>query len=274
MVDSRLALALVGGGGISTLVGLIDDARHLPARWKFLAQSILAVWVLWCFDGKPLVHLPDGLSIGELPISWLGLVWLMNVYNFVDGIDGMAAAGAVFISTASIVVMIAAGVKPDGSTTFGPLVVLAVVAASTLGFLIFNWPPASVFMGDAGSLFLGLSFGALIANTILTEMMSLWTWSILFAYFLGDTTTTAAVRIFVTPKWYGEHRSHAYQNLARIWESHLAVVVGVSLYHIFWLLPLAVWSVLSPRTAPVAALVAFLPVIAWTLRNGPLRSSR
>jgi Fuc2NAc and GlcNAc transferase len=270
---SNLALAFIVGGSVATLVGFLDDTRHLPARWKFLTQSVLAGWVLFILGGGPLVHIPQGPPFGDVVVSWLGLVWLMNVYNFMDGIDGMAATGAVFFSVGSILVMVAGGIGQEGPKALGPALLLALLGVSTLGFLIFNWPPASVFMGDAGSLFLGLTFGTLIANTILTGTMSLWTWLILFAYFLGDTTTTAAVRVFTTPGWYREHRSHAYQNLARIWDSHLAVVAGASLYHLLWLLPLALWSTLSPQTAPVAAALAFLPVIAWTLRHGPLRSN-
>ena len=83
--------------------------------------------------------------------------------------------------------------------------------------------------------------------------VSLWPWLIIFGYFAGDTTTTTILRMFVANKWYGEHRSHAYQNLARIWGSHLRVVRGVALYQLVWLLPLAVWSVLTPSIAPVAA---------------------
>jgi Fuc2NAc and GlcNAc transferase len=272
-VSSNLARAVIGGGAVAALIGFVDDTRHLPARWKLLTQAIVAAWILFCFDVQPLLHLPGILSGLDLALSWLGLVWLMNVYNFMDGIDGMAAAGAVFVSTASILAIGAAGIDMRAPSALGPELVLALLAVSTLAFLFFNWPPASVFMGDAGSLFLGVTFGALIANTILAGQMSLWTWSILFGYFLGDTTTTLAVRIFLTPRWYEEHRSHAYQNLARISSSHRSVVMGVSLYHVLWLLPLAVWSILSPATAPVAAILAFLPVVAWTLRHGPLRSN-
>jgi Fuc2NAc and GlcNAc transferase len=142
-----------------------------------------------------------------------------------------------------------------------------------LGFLLFNWPPASVFMGDSGSLFLGYCCGVLIAKTVSDGQISLWTWLIIFGYFGGDTTTTTLLRISFIRRWYGAHRSHAYQNLARIWKSHLKVVWGVTLYHLLWLLPLAVWSCVMPSTAPLATSLAFAPVVFWTIRYGPRLSS-
>lgn len=96
---------------------------------------------------------------------------------------------------------------------------------------------------------------------------------IIVGYLAGDTTTTSIVRMFVTQKWYGEHRSHAYQNLARMSGSHSRVVLGVSLYHVAWLLPFVTWSTLQPPMAPLAAAVALAPVVVWTLLHGPLQSS-
>ena len=265
--DARLVRAIVWGGVVATVFGFVDDVIHLGARNKLLVQIALAAWVLVCFDGRPLVDLPFMPRWLDQALSWLGLVWLMNLYNFMDGIDGMAASGAVIISGTSILVLLLGG--GDGSL----VPIFATIALCSAGFLVFNWPPASIFMGDAGSLFLGFCFGALMAGTISRGEIGLWSWLIIFGYFAGDTTTTALVRLFVTKKWYGAHRSHAYQNLARISGSHLKVVRGVSLYHLLWLLPLAIWSVFTPPAAPIGAVLALLPVVLWTLRHGPLLSS-
>jgi len=273
MISSNLTLALVVGGGVATLVGFVDDTRQLRARSKLLAQGILAALVLFCFDLQPLIHLPQVPAFLDFVFSWLGLVWLMNVYNFIDGIDAMAATAAIFVSAAAALVLFVEGTQKVMPADVGVMLVFGLVAVCSFGFLIFNWPPASMFMGDSGSLFLGFVFGAMIAKTVLDDQMSMWTWVIIFGYLAGDTTTTTILRIFVTSKWYGEHRSHAYQNLARIWGSHLTVVVGVTLFHLLWILPLAIWSALMPATAPLAALFALLPVVLWTLRNGPMRSS-
>lgn len=271
-IGPDLALILLGAGSMAALAGFADDTLHLKPAWKLLTQSLLAAFVVITIDGRPFVHLPGAPVVLELGLSWLALIWLMNLYNFMDGIDAMAASGAIFFSAAALILLsIAPTATPD--VNGGLELIFGLIAATTTGFLIFNRPPASIFMGDAGSLFLGFTFGVLIAKSISIGQMSLWTWLTIFGYFAGDTTTTTIARIFVTRKWYGEHRSHAYQNLARIWASHSTVVIAVSLYHVFWLLPLAVWSSLMPAAAPLAALSGIVPVVVWTLRHGPLRSS-
>jgi Fuc2NAc and GlcNAc transferase len=266
-IDPNLLRALVVGGAIAALFGFIDDTKQVPALAKLFVQMALAGWLLVCFGGAPLVDVPLTPRWLDVGVSWVGLVWLMNLYNFIDGIDGLAAMGAVSLSAISIVVLLLGG--GDRSV----VLTLAALAVCSAGFLVYNWPPASVFMGDSGSMFLGFSFSTLIAATLLGGDLRLSTWLVIFGYVAGDTTTTTTVRMFVADKWYGEHRSHAYQNLARIWGSHLRVVRGVTLYHLLWLLPLAVWSVFAPSAAPIAAVLALAPVVLWTLRYGPLLSS-
>ena len=255
------------GGTVATIFGFVDDVIHVRAVKKLLMQSGLAAWTLFCFGGQALFDLPWLPAILELAVSWFVLVWLMNLYNFMDGVDGMAASGAIFICLAAALAMLLAAADPN------LVLLLALLALCCLGFLPFNWPPASIFMGDSGSLFLGYCFGALITKTITGGELSVWTWLVIFGYFAGDTTTTTLTRIFVTRNWYGAHRSHAYQNLARIWNDHRKVTVGVFLYHVLWLLPLAILSQLYPGIAPVAAAFALGPIVLWTLRYGPRLSS-
>jgi len=267
VIDTNLMQAIGIGGAVATGSGFADDCTQTKPIIKLAVQGLLSAWVLYCFGGKPLLVLPWIPTTAELAISWLALVWLMNLYNFMDGIDGMAASGAFFICAASIVVLLVA--NGNGSL----MLVLGLLAICCLGFLLFNWSPATIFMGDSGSLLLGYSFSALIIKTVTTEQISIWTWLVIFGYFAGDTTTTTLVRIGLTRKWYGAHRSHAYQNLARIWGSHQKVTCGVSLYHLLWILPLAVWSTLDRSSAPYAAALALAPVVLWTLRFGPRLSS-
>jgi Fuc2NAc and GlcNAc transferase len=179
----------------------------------------------------------------------------------------MAASGAIFICLAAIVSLSLISGDLTLITIFGLL------AVSCIGFLLSNWPPARIFMGDSGSLFLGYFFCALITKTVTTGQITLWTWLIMLAYFLGDTTTTSTIRIFITKPWYGVHRSHAYQNLVRISQSHLRVLSGILFFHFLWLFPLVIWSVLTPKYAPLAFLFAYTPVVLWTIRYGPRFSS-
>jgi Fuc2NAc and GlcNAc transferase len=267
VVDTMVFQTVVLGGAVAASFGFIDDVFEIGAKTKLAVQCGLAAWVLFSFGGKPLLSLPWTPAFLDLAISWFALVWLMNLYNFMDGIDGMAASGAAFICTASIVSLLLTG--GDNSL----ILVFGLLAACSVGFLMFNWPPASIFMGDSGSLFLGYCFGALMMKTVIGGQISLWTWVIIFGYFAGDTTTTTVLRIFLVKRWYGAHRSNAYQNLARTWGSHLRVVRGVTLYHLLWLFPLAILSVLMPAAIPLAVALALTPVVFWAFRYGPRLSS-
>lgn len=266
-IDAGLMLALIVGGFVAAGVGFADDVTELDARVKLVVQSGLAAFILFCFDGSPLLDLPWTPIIVDLIFSWLALVWLMNGFNFMDGIDGMAASGAVFICVAAIISLFLVGAENS------LMLIFCLLAVCGLGFLSLNWSPASIFMGDSGSLFLGFCFGVLIVKTVSDGQISLWTWLTIFGYFAADTTTTTVLRIFLVKRWHGAHRSHAYQNLARIWNSHRKVVIGVCFYHFLWILPLTVLSVLVPLMAPLAAILGLAPVVLWTFRYGPRLSS-
>jgi Fuc2NAc and GlcNAc transferase len=265
-VNPSLTLVLVAGGLAATTFGLVDDSVQVPALLKLSVQSALAAGILWALGPKGIHDLPLTPVFVDVFLSWLGLVWLMNAYNFIDGIDGLAASGAVLISGLAVVALVLTGA--DG----GLRLVFGAVAACSLGFLCFNWPPATIFMGDAGSLFLGFCVATLLTSTVTSGQIGIWTWLVILAFFIGDTTTTTVLRIFMTDRWYGEHRSHGYQNLARL-HSHSKVLQGVLIYHFAWLLPLTIWSVLRPATAPLVALMAIGPVVLWTFRYGPRLSS-
>lgn len=261
--DARLLALLVGGGLVALAMGVADDRLTLPQPLKLATYMGLAAWILWWVGGRPLLAVPGVPAIVSLPLSWLVLVWVMNLYNFVDGIDGMAASGGAFICLALGVALVAGG---QAGVLLAPV---GVLGGATLGFLAFNWPPARIFMGDAGSLFLGYAFAALATETLTSGAVSPWTWLVIFGYFGGDTTTTTLLRMARTRRFWEGHRSHAYQNLARVTGSHLRVVRGVLLYHLAWLLPLAVLSVRVPAAGPWCALLALGPSVAWTWRWGP-----
>ena len=266
-----IMLSLGLGGAAAAIIGLIDDLHDISATWKLLAHFCLAVWVVAVFfalgDTPVTSELPRSIFFLLVLVSIFVSVWFINLYNFMDGVDGMAISGAVFICTAAIVVLTITG--GDEHVIF----VYALLAASCLGFLFFNLPPASLFMGDAGSIFLGYSLGTLLLSTAVQGQISIWTWMAILGYFIADTTTTGLLRIFCIKKWYGVHRSHAYQNLARIHRSHAKVTYGVVVYHCLWSLPLAIWSALIPKMGPLAALLSLAPAVLWTFRFGPRLSS-
>ena len=195
------------------------------------------------------------------------MVWIINAYNFLDGIDGMAALGAIFISSTIAMVLF----LNNGAVEI--ISVFVLLATSLSGFMLFNWPPASIFMGDSGSIFLGYTFGALFMFTVKSGDLSIWTWIVVFGYFFADTTVTQIARVFLVKKWWHAHRSHAYQNLARIKGSHLKVISWVTFYHLFWILPLTLWSALIPEFALVAVFLAVTPPMVLAYMYGPRFSS-
>jgi Fuc2NAc and GlcNAc transferase len=266
-IDKNLIFILLYGGLIASVFGFIDDVVEIKAKIKLFVQSLLSVFILFNFGWQPLLNLPWVPAFINLGISWFALVWLMNVFNFMDGSDGIVSFGTIFFCLSSILsVHIASG-------DLSLMMVFGFLAMSCAGFLLFNFPPASIFMGDSGSLFLGFFFSALVTFTVINEEISVCTWLIMLAYFLGDTTTTSILRIFLVKQWYGVHRSHAYQNLVRIGESHSKILFLISSYHILWLFPLVIFSVLQPNLAPLGVFLAFIPVVILTFRYGPRLSS-
>nr|PZN89128.1 MAG: undecaprenyl/decaprenyl-phosphate alpha-N-acetylglucosaminyl 1-phosphate transferase [bacterium] len=151
-----LVLKLMAGGAGMFLLGLWDDARQLPARVKLAGQVLVAVAAYVSgirIDTLSLLGgpLPEWLSLG-VTVFWL--VGITNAFNLIDGSDGVAAGSAIFAALA-VAAVLALGGDPWGTT------VALTLAGAALGFLFFNFPPASIFLGDSGSLFLGFMLGAL-----------------------------------------------------------------------------------------------------------------
>jgi len=251
------------GALCAALFGFIDDIYDIHPLFKLIIQVILSIWVLVWFDVselKILYWLPFWISI--IFCCFL-LVWMMNLYNFMDGIDGMAASGTIFACFTLIITLI----LTSGFSSL--IIILSLVLFSCLGFLIYNWPPSTIFMGDSGSIFLGYFFGSLIITSLIDGDISFWTWVIVFSYFFGDTNVTMIMRLILSKKWYKPHRSHGYQNLARILDNHTKVTVGVQVYNVIYILPLAVLSVIIPTWAELFSVLAIVPVIFLSLWFGP-----
>lgn len=190
------------------------------------------------------------------------VVWFYNLFNFVDGTDGMATVATAFISLTMGVVL---WIKDQSDL----VPVLGLIAVSNLGFLRYNWPPARMFMGDAGTSFVAYVLSALMWISISRDSSTLWLWLTTCTAYFADTTTTTVTRLLTVRNWYAAHRSHAYQNLARIWDSHLRILRAVLAIDLLWVVPLVGMVVLFPSRAPLLTALAYLPVIAACYRYGP-----
>lgn len=256
----------VGVGGIAVaLIGLLDDLYMVRPGLRILVHAGAALWVLYWFGGPPPLlfgeHLVPLGRIGYV-IGALGIVWVLNLFNFMDGVDGIAATEAVFVSSAGAVLGLI-GVNA-GQVTASALV----LASATAGFLLWNRPPAKVFLGDVGSGFLGYMIAAFALAAARTNPVALWIWLILIGAFFVDATVTLLRRLVRGERVYQAHRSHAYQWLARRWASHGRVTVAVLLADVFWLLPCAVLATLYPSLAAVTTLVALAPLLAIAIAAG------
>ncbi|MDA0995249.1 MAG: glycosyltransferase family 4 protein, partial [Proteobacteria bacterium] len=252
------------GGAMVALIGFFDDLNHVPAKWRFLTHLSAAVLSLSLLPSIPELEIFDrSLNLGLFGYAFLAisLVWFVNLFNFMDGIDGIAGVQTITVSLGAAFILFV-----QGNVVW--LTLLSFFAASVAGFLVWNWPPAKVFMGDACSGFLGFMLGLFAIITSLDSTINLWTWLILCGVFLIDATTTLITRIARGERWYEAHRSHAYQILSRRFQSHKKVTVGVMLVNILWLLPLGYLSAIYPYWALLICIGALLPLLMVAVRVG------
>ena len=256
-LDPPLIAALLGGGLLVALVGFLDDRAALPARWRFLAHSGASLGSLWLIGGIPPVP-----AFGfDLALGWFGLalaavylVWMVNLYNFMDGIDAIAGIEAITASLGGAMCWWMATATPQW-----PVVV--VFAACVAGFLYWNYPPAKIFMGDAGSGFIGMVLAIFSLWTAQQATQVFWCWFILLGCFMVDATTTLIRRVRRGEKFHEAHRSHAYQYASRIHRSHKVVSLAVAAINLAWLLPIALLVALRMLDGVVGTLIAYAPLI-------------
>ena len=256
---------MVAAGLAVAGIGFLDDSRGL-SRWPRIAvQACAAAAMLAGVATAGTLTVPvfgDGRLLAW-PVALLALLWLVNLFNFMDGIDGLAGTEAVFVSLGMVTCLQVVGPGPSGASLLG-----ALVAGATSGFLVLNWPPARIFMGDAGSAFLGLVLGALSIIAHFETGISLWVPTILLGAFVTDATVTLLRRMILGERWYEPHRTHAYQRLSRRVGAHLPVTMGFLLANVIWLLPLAIVAACQPDMAWVCATVAYAPLILVALWAG------
>jgi Fuc2NAc and GlcNAc transferase len=250
-VDARLCI-VIALSLLIAVVGLWDDIRPLPARVRFGVQVAVCGGLLIVLGGLPpalasAFLLKGGrLAFGDWIFSALLLlagVWWINLFNFMDGIDGLAGQQAVFMLVAAAA-LVAIG-HPEAMSHPVWLWMLC-LAAATVGFLSLNWPPARIFMGDVGSTYLAFMIAFFSLASVLAGWLSYPVWLILAAVFATDATVTLVRRMVQGERWHEAHRTHAYQHLARRLGGHRAVTFLVIGINIFWLAPLA-WVCLYYR---------------------------
>jgi Fuc2NAc and GlcNAc transferase len=241
----RGAAALLAGALIIGLAGALDDRIGLPPLPKFAFQLAAAVVCVGGTGGLARLPLPPPLDVALGPAGvFAAVLWIVavvNFYNFLDGIDGLAGLQGVVTGV---------GVALADWHPLARLVGVS-VAASCTAFLVFNWHPARIFLGDVGSGFLGYTFATLplLASSdsrveaILFVAMSLW-------LFLADATWTLGRRAARDARWHEAHREHLYQRL---------VILGSS------------QPIVAASVGAGSALMTVLALMAW--KSGALRGA-
>lgn len=257
------------------VVGVMDDLRGLSIRLRLAVQagSVLALGLVlppaagWAATSGPL----DALALAVSgPILLLAGMWWINLFNFMDGTDGLAAAQAVFIALAG------AALDHGGEDPAGLGLFATVLLGAAFGFLLVNRPPARLFMGDSGSTWLAWGLLALAWGRS-GQAADAAVWLILAAAFVTDATVTLLTRMLTGQPWRQGHRSHGYQKVAAACTDRRAGhrrALGLLLaINLFGLLPLA-WACRAwPAAWPLWLALAYGPLgwAAW--RHGVGRAS-
>lgn len=260
--DPSVLIALGGAGGLIAILGFMDDHKFVAVRWRLTMHFVAAAWLLGWIGGIP------PLVVFGLPVDfgWFGmllglfyLVWMLNLYNFMDGVDGIASVEAITVCLGMGLLYLL-----QEQAHLGVLALL--LSASVAGFLFWNFPPARIFMGDAGSGFLGIILGGMSLQAAWSSPEFFWCWLIMLGGFIVDATLTLLRRLWRGDNVYVAHRSHAYQFAAREYGRHLPVTLGMAALNLFWLLPIAMCVVLLGLDGALGVLIAYVPLVGLALR--------
>jgi Fuc2NAc and GlcNAc transferase len=264
-------LALCCAGSIVAIAGHLDDRQKISGATVRLVLHAISAIILIIGVG-----IPSELALFERTVntgivgSILGvvyLVWLLNLFNFMDGTDGIAASEAIFVLLAGA--FLNYHVLSDANHS----AVAVVLAASTFGFILYNWSPAKIFMGDVGSGYLGIGVGGLSLIAANQDPELLWVWIILLAVFVSDATVTLIRRLLRKQKPHVAHRSHAYQHLAIRLNSHAKVALLVLAVNIAWLLPIAFLVADKQLAGTTGVIIAYVPLLIAALAFGAGKDS-
>jgi Fuc2NAc and GlcNAc transferase len=250
--SARNVYALLFASGIVAAVGLADDFWGVPIRVRLGVHALAVGTLIWSTPwavanvDSPWADLPNYIVLTMLFVS---SVWLINLFNFMDGIDGIAAAEAVFVLSGI-------GLLHYGATGM-PLLEAVIIACGCAGFLVINWQPAKIFMGDVGSGFIGTAIVACGLYAVAAGV-SAWAVSLLASVFVADATVTLSVRVARRLSPFEAHRSHAYQRLARRFNSHAVASTAYSAVNLLWIAP---FTYLLTKLEGWVAFVVFLGAI-------------
>ena len=238
MIDTKIAVSMIIGLTLVGITGLIDDYKSLSALFRvgvYIFSAGLSLHIIGGLDSISINRHSYYLGNAGYYLSILFLVWLTNLYNFMDGTDGFAAIQTICVSIFCCFLLYF-------SNNFIFLIIMLCLVSTTIGFLYWNWAPAKIFMGDVGSCTIGFFFGLLAVYTQNKSIISIGVWVILLSPFIGDATFTLISRILNNEKWYSAHNSHAYQKLYQLGLSHAQLGFALLAINLLIIWPLAYFA--------------------------------
>lgn len=242
-------------------ISFVDDVRGLPPAPRFAAQLAAVVVALAVLD-------PDPVFQGLLPV-WLDRVlagflwlWFINLFNFMDGIDGISGVETISVGGGLTLVALAAA-RPEWAAAL-PLA----VAASAAGFLVWNWAPSKIFLGDCGSIALGFLLGWLLLDA---AAAGLWAVALILpAYYLMDSTFTLVKRSLRAEKVWQAHKEHAYQRAVAAGWSHARTAGAIAAANVV-LVGLAMAAVMGAPAIPLVLAAVVAIGLMWRMPRGHAR---
>tara|TARA_B100001996_G_C18620955_1_gene577697 strand:+ start:267 stop:1292 length:1026 start_codon:yes stop_codon:yes gene_type:complete len=260
MISVEITKSIVIGLIFITTIGLIDDYHNLSASIRIIAYLVGSGFSLHLIGGLEFVSINENtFYLGNIGYFFgvIFLVWLTNLYNFMDGTDGFAAIQTICVSLFCFFLFFLSENLPF-------YIIMLCMASTTIGFLYWNWAPAKIFMGDAGSCTIGFLFGLFCIYTENEEIISITVWAILLAPFIGDATFTLLKRIANSARWYEAHNSHAYQKLYQHGFSHNQLALGLFAANIFLIWPLGYFAYTYEKYELLMLVLTYiLTVITW-----------
>lgn len=254
--QGRVLLVALDAMAVLGFISWHNDKNEIRARYRLLAQAIciggVAAYAMHSFMGGvdiPLLALTAGWVVTTL--CWM---WFVNLYNFMDGIDGILGVETLSIAGGVALLSVLAGQPVP--------VYLLLLCGATAGFLLLNWPKAKLFAGDVGSIPLGFILGyALIGLAHVSAASAL----ILPLYFIADASVILCLRILRREKFWQAHSGHFYQQAVRKGFSHKRVTLTVAALNAV-LIALSVWALSQPALALITALLAVCAVM-WHFKK-------
>ena len=257
ILSSKIYLDLVMCSCVIGLVGFMDDIKEVNPRIRLVIHFLTAAIGLYLLNGfKEVLFLGDTVNLGLLGnvLAMIYIVWFLNLYNFMDGIDGIASLQAITVCGAFAFINF--WIFPS----FDLWKVSLLFTSCILGFLYWNFPKAKIFLGDTGSGFIGFFLALFSIEASNNQPVLLWVFLILMSVFLVDATLTLFYRIYNNEVIFKAHSSHAYQKATTIFNSHILVTNFICLINLLWLFPMAFLVALGLIQGIVGLGIAIFPL--------------